>query len=300
MSLEISGCGTFDDATACITKFIASKPSDRQRYEAARKFGQWFLETLSCESLVSDWAKLFQKLLPSLPFMLMIDQKHQANNEFQSAHNYKIQRKGLASLLNHSVKQAVLVAQFFQNPQRTSNKEFALATWNLAVLVEYMDLKAKINWPQMIVQLVQNCHEPNPDYFVWFGNTLERSKMFRIMVIIWCNFTTPEQRQSLLDADQTGLLRQIPHPDQQSLCPCNVPWKILRDTKDLQTFSAHVSSLYKSGASCCKLALADYYDHLGGHIVSDRFRQEAIGGKREIVVSVYANLLTAMNLPGKP
>jgi hypothetical protein len=276
MSLGISRCGSFDDATACIAKFLASNPSDQQRHEAACELGQWFLDTWQCESLVSDWAKLFQKLLPSLPFMLMIHQDHPANKEFQAAHNHKIQCRGLASLIEHCVKQAGLVAQFFQNPERTSNKGFALAIWNLAVLVEFLDLKSKINWPQMIVQLVKNCHEPSPKYFNWpLGQTMERSKMLRKMVILWWNFTTPEQRQSLLDADQTGVLRQIPHPEQQSLCPCHVPWKILRDTKDLQIFCAHVSSLYKSRKSCCMLVLADYYDHLGVHIVSERFRQEA-------------------------
>jgi hypothetical protein len=276
MSLGISRCGTFDDAQACIAKFLASNPSDQQRHEAARELGQWFLDTRQCESLVSDWAKLFQKLLPSLPFMLMIDPDHPANKEFQKAHNHKIAKKGLTSLIHHSVGQAHLVALFMQNPERISNKRFALATWNLVVLIEYLDLKTEINWCQMILLLLQESYEPSPKCFDWpLGQTMERSKMLRKMVILWCNFTTPEQRQSLLDADQTGVLRQIPHPEQQSLCPCHVPWKILRDKKDLQTFSTYVSSLSKSEASCCKLVLAYYYDRLGVHCVSERFRQEA-------------------------
>jgi len=211
-----------------------------------------------------------------LPFMLMIHQDHPANKEFHTAHNHKIANKGLNSLIGHSVNQAYLFALFLQNPERISNKQFALATWNLAVLIEYLDLKTKINWPQMILLLLQESHEPSGTCFDWPpGRSMNRSKMLRKMVILYWNFTTPEERQSLLQADQTGILKQVPQPEPQRLCPCHVPWKILRKTLVPSDISTHVASLYESREPCCKLVLAEYYDLLGVVNVSKKLRQEA-------------------------
>lgn len=234
MNLSIRDRMNYYDVASCIARFIEQNPSEHQRYEAAREFGLWFLENFPNESLISNWAKLFQEIIPTLPFMLTIGQEHPANKDFQRAHNHKLARKGLSSLIRHSDEQARLFALFLQNPERISNEPFALATWNLAVLIEHLDLKSKINWYQMILLLLRLSFEPSNKSFNWLPDqSINESKTLRKMVILYRNFTTHEERQSLLQADQTGILKQIPQPEPQRPCPCHVPYKILRNTKNV-------------------------------------------------------------------